>query len=593
MKYGPLGTVEKDGSMKDVDQEKGHYSRLYRNFIFLILVSSLIPHLLVGWGIYLYFSDFSHARLKETFQNQVEDHRKIVALFLKERTSDLGLVARTHSLDYLKKQENLQSVLAALNQGELTFIDLGVLDPQGKHLSYAGPYSLMDKDYSQTFWFKEVMEKGVFISDMFEGFRKSPHFIIAFLRLEGKHRWILRGTVDTEYFRSLVENVKIGKTGEAYLLNQSGLFQTRPRFRGGIMEKAPLSIGKFHKNSGIEIVDGQGESPQQTFPKQIVAYAWLKDPRWLLVVKQDYSEAFRMVNRANWATLIFLHLSSLGIIFLTIVVTYFIIKMIRRRDEKARLLNDQLMQSSKLASIGELSAKVAHELNSPLGGILIYSNLLLEDMPPEDPRRNDLEEIVEQTLRCKEIVKDLLEFSRQSNHRRLPCSLNQSIRQAVELLSKQALIQSPLFLGPIVQEGVRVIQELDPDLPLINADPNRMNQVLVNLIINAVDAMEGKGVLTLRTFQEPLEKKIVLEVSDTGVGIPSENLSKIFEPFFTTKEVGKGTGLGLSTVYGIVREHGGTIDVQSVVGKGTTFILKFPLEDLLSPRVLPDRPSKR
>ena len=200
-------------------------------------------------------------------------------------------------------------------------------------------------------------------------------------------------------------------------------------------------------------------------------------------------------------------------------------------------------------------------------------------MPPEDPRQNDLKEIVEQTLRCKEIVKDLLEFSRQSNHRRLPCSINQSVRQAIDLLSKQALFQSPLFLGPIVQPGVRVIRELDPDLPLINADPNRLNQVLVNLIINAVDAMEGKGTLTLRTFQQPGEKKIVLEVSDTGMGIPAENLSKIFEPFFTTKEVGKGTGLGLSTVYGIVQEHGGTIEVESTVGKGTTFTIKFPFED--------------
>ncbi len=124
-----------------------------------------------------------------------------------------------------------------------------------------------------------------------------------------------------------------------------------------------------------------------------------------------------------------------------------------------------------------------------------------------------------------------------------------------------------------------MVQELDPDLPFITADPNRMNQILVNLIINAVDAMEGKGTLTLRTTQHPQEKKVILEVSDTGMGIPSENLPQIFEPFFTTKEVGKGTGLGLSTVYGIVRDHGGTIDVRSTLGKGTTFVLTFPAAD--------------
>lgn len=565
--------------MKDIQQEKGGYSRLYLDFISLIFVTSLIPHLLIGWGIYYYFSDFSKTRLKATFQDQVEDHRKIIEMFLKERTSDLDMVVQTHTFEQLRRQENLARVFAALNRGGQYFVDLGVINEKGDHLSYAGPYQLMNKDYSQTSWFEEVMKKGVFISDMFLGFRHSPHFIIALLRLEGGHRWILRASIDTNYFRSLVENVRIGKTGESYLLNQAGTFQTSPRLMGRIMEKSHLPVGEFQKNSGVEIVEGDEGNPDRPFPRQIIAYTWLKEPRWLLVIKQDYSEAFKEVNRANWSTLIFIHLSSLGIIILTITVTYFIIRMIRRRDEKNQQLNEQLMQASKLASMGEISASVAHELNNPLGGILIYANLLLEETPAEDPKQKDLKEIIDQALRCKEIVKDLLEFSRKSTHQRVPCSLNQSIRQAVDFLSKQALFQTPLFLGPIVQPSIQVVQDIDPDLPLISADHNRLNQVLVNLIINAVDAMEGKGTLTLRTYQDLAAKEVVLEVSDTGVGIPPENIPKIFEPFFTTKEVGKGTGLGLSTVYGIVQEHGGSIDVQSEVGKGTTFTLHFPVAD--------------
>jgi two-component system, NtrC family, sensor kinase len=565
--------------MKDTQQKKGGYSRLYLDFISLIFVTSLIPHLLIGWGIYYYFSDFSKTRLKNTFQGQVEDHRKIIELFLKERTSDLDMVVQTNSLEQLRRRENLTRIFAALNRGGQFFIDLGVISEQGKHLSYTGPYQLMDKDYSQTLWFQEVMKKGVFISDMFLGFRNSPHFIIAMLRLEGGHRWILRASIDTDYFRSLVENVRIGKTGEAYLLNQSGIFQTSPHLIGKIMEKSHLPVGEFKKGSGVEIIEEDEKSPNRSLPRQIIAYTWLKEPRWLLVIKQDYSEAFKEVNRANWSTLIFIHLSSLGIIILTITVTFFIIKMIRRRDEQNQQLNDQLMQASKLASMGEISASVAHELNNPLGGILIYANLLLEDTPAEDPKQKDLKEIIDQAIRCKEIVRDLLEFSRKSTHQRVPCSLNQSIRQAVDLLSKQALFQTPLFLGPIVQPSIQVVQEIDPDLPLISADPNRLNQVLVNLIINAVDAMEGKGILTLRTYQDPAAKQVVLDVSDTGMGIPPENIPKIFEPFFTTKEVGKGTGLGLSTVYGIVQEHGGSIDVRSTVGEGTTFILHFPIAD--------------
>ncbi|MBI4767659.1 MAG: two-component sensor histidine kinase [Deltaproteobacteria bacterium] len=565
--------------MKDPHQKKESYSKLYRNFILLIFLTSLLPHLLVGWGIYHYSSNFSITRLQNSFQGQVEDHRKIIELFLRERTSDLEMVVETHPLNQLRNHENLNRVFDALNRNGHFFIDLGVISEQGKHLSYVGPYQLMDKDYSQTFWFKEVMEKGVFISDMFMGYRHSPHFILAFLHPEKSHRWILRATIDTEYFRSLVENVRIGKTGEAFLLNQSGIFQTSPHGKDRIMGKTPLPMVKFQKGSGVDIIGGDRKSPELNFPRQIIAYTWLKEPRWLLVIKQDYSEAFKEVNRANWATLVFLFLSSLGLIFLTVSITYIIIKMIRKRDEKNRLLNDQLIQASKLASMGEISAKVAHELNSPLGGILIYANLLLEETPAEDPKQKDLKEIIDQTIRCKEIVKDLLEFSRKSAHQRVSCSINQSIRQTVDLLSKQSLIQSPMFLGPIVQPSVQVVSEIDPDLPLISADPNRLNQILVNLIINAVDAMEGKGTLTLRTYQRPSEKKAVLEVSDTGGGIPPENIPKIFEPFFTTKEVGKGTGLGLSTVYGIVQEHGGTIEVRSEVGKGTTFILEFPLEE--------------
>jgi two-component system NtrC family sensor kinase len=574
--------VEKDGLMTDTGQENRHYSRLYRKFVFLILVSSLIPHLLIGWGIYLYYSDFSHNRLKEQFLAQVEDHRKIIELFLKERVADLEFAIQTQPQEFWTRPNNIQIVFKALNHSGRFFIDLGAISEQGRHLAYVGPYQLMDKNYSREFWFKEVMEKEVFVSDMFLGFRKSPHFIIAYLHKRGNHSLIIRASIDTDYFRSLVETVKIDKTGEAYLVNSAGILQTNSRFSGKIMEKTSLPMGEFKKPNGIQMIGGDNGIFGQSSPRQIVAYTWLKNPRWLLVVKQNYAEAFKGVNQANWTALVFLHLSSLGIIIITIVVTYFIIRMIRRRDEKARQLNERLMQASKLASVGEVSAKVAHELNSPLGGILIYANLLLEDTPPEDPKQKDLKEIIDQALRCKEIVKDLLEFSRKSTYRRVPCHLNQSIREALDLLSKQVLAQSSLFLGPIVQADIQVVQELDPDLPLIEADPGRLNQVLVNLIINAVDAMEGKGTLTLRSYQKPQEKRVYLEVSDSGMGIPPENVSRIFEPFFTTKEVGKGTGLGLSTVYGIVQEHGGTIDVQSTVGQGTSFLLSFPIQtDLL------------
>jgi len=300
---------------------KDRYSRLYRKFIFLILICSLVPLILVGWGIYAYYSGFSKIRIMGNFKNRVEYHRETIELFLRERTSDLQLVILTHSPDSLQNPENLRRIFSIMNHGKSFFTDLGLIDDEGNHLAYIGPYSLMDKNYSQAFWFKEVMNKGIYISDMFTGFRNAPHFIIAVTRIEGNRKWILRASVDTEYFRSLVENVKIGATGGVYLSNQEGILQTTPCFSGKIMEKAPLPVEFFSEESSVGIYEDDNKDPNRRFSRQLVAYTWLENPRWKLVVKQDYDEAFRDANRANRAALIFLHLSLLIILVISVIST--------------------------------------------------------------------------------------------------------------------------------------------------------------------------------------------------------------------------------------------------------------------------------
>jgi PAS domain S-box-containing protein len=227
---------------------------------------------------------------------------------------------------------------------------------------------------------------------------------------------------------------------------------------------------------------------------------------------------------------------------------------------------DQLLQSEKIASLGKLAAGVAHEINNPLGGILMYANMLLEQAQ-DGQMIKDLREIVDQTNRCKEIVQGLLDFARKGGEGHAPVQLNQIIEKCINLLEKQAL-----FLN------IRIERDMNPNLPAIIADPGQMNQVFTNLMVNAAQAMNGKGTLSIRTWHEGAPIEVHVDVSDTGIGIPDEHLVKIFDPFFTTKEVGKGTGLGLSTTYGIVRRHGGDIQVRSVVGEGTSFHLHFPLE---------------
>ncbi|RLA85871.1 MAG: PAS domain-containing sensor histidine kinase [Deltaproteobacteria bacterium] len=241
---------------------------------------------------------------------------------------------------------------------------------------------------------------------------------------------------------------------------------------------------------------------------------------------------------------------------------------LRPRLEMEKRLQEtqlQLLQSEKLRSLGEMAAGVAHEINNPLGGILLYASLLLEELSPEDQKRKDVERIVSEATRCKEIVKSLLEFARQSSPDKELVNVNSAINEGLLFLENQATFHN-----------IRIVKELDPGLPPVYGNVGQLKQVFMNIMLNAVDAMHGEGTLTIRTSLSQDAREVIISFTDTGVGIPKEILPRIFDPFFTTKEVGKGTGLGLSVSYGIVKEHGGRIEVESEVGKGSTFRVILP-----------------
>jgi PAS domain S-box-containing protein len=227
----------------------------------------------------------------------------------------------------------------------------------------------------------------------------------------------------------------------------------------------------------------------------------------------------------------------------------------------------QLMQAEKIASLGRLSAGVAHEINNPLAGILIYAELLERQLETGDFNREYLTEIISQTLRCQQIVTRLLEFSRQSLGQKTDFDVNKIILRCIDLISHQAIFHN-----------IEIKTELDTKLPQILGDPGQLQQVVTNLLLNAADAMQGHGIIKVTTRPTPLHDGIIVTLADTGCGIPPDIQDKVFEPFFTTKAPGKGTGLGLSIVYSVIQRHGGTIEIDSTPGGGTTFTIKLPLE---------------
>ena len=228
-------------------------------------------------------------------------------------------------------------------------------------------------------------------------------------------------------------------------------------------------------------------------------------------------------------------------------------------------IQKELVHKEKLASMGQLAAGVAHEINNPLGTIMLYSETLYREAGDDEAKREDLKMIIDATHRCKRIVAGLLNFAREQEMLTQESNMHDILEQAIHSVSGQ-----PNF------DRVKIIRCFVPDLPLIQADPAQLIQVFVNLLNNASDAMSEEGTITITT-RFSRGRAVEIDVADTGRGIEKENLGKLFTPFFTTKPIGKGTGLGLSIVYGIIKMHRGQIQVSSQAGKGATFTVTLPI----------------
>jgi two-component system NtrC family sensor kinase len=238
---------------------------------------------------------------------------------------------------------------------------------------------------------------------------------------------------------------------------------------------------------------------------------------------------------------------------------------VRERSEELVAMHNRVAQSERLASLGLLAAGVAHEVNNPLGGILSLTALTLEDMRPDDPNRENLAEVLKQTERCRDIVRSLLEFSRQSAVSTELVDLNKILQDTLSLVAKQAQFFN-----------INVVKDWAAQLPPVVADKSQLQQVFINILMNAAQALAERGTVTIVTRHNPSDNHVEVLISDTGAGIPPEKIDRIFDPFFTTKASGHGTGLGLSIAYGIVQRYNGTISVESQVGKGSTFTIRLP-----------------
>ena len=549
--------------------EAQHYRKLWWEIILATLSFSVFPLLILGGVIYHQFSVSYTAKIMDNMKTLAENRAGSIDLFLEERISQLTGLANTHSLQQLQNEDYLSQVFNIIQTRSKSFLDLGVIDEDGNHLAYVGPYySLLKKvNYKDETWFHEVMATGVYVSDVFLGFRKIPHFIIAVVVREKNRSWVLRATIDSDIIDNIVRGAWIGKKGDALIINRENVLQTTPRFGGKVME--PPNAPDFAAATGttVEEIDFRGETT-------LYATNIIKLKKWVLVISEAPTEQLTPLLQArSLAALI-----GLGGVFLIFIGAYFttrsMMKELQRMDQKQAASDEMAIQSSKMAALGKMAAGIAHEINNPLAVIgekagWMKDLLALEDMAKSENFQELLDAVNKiefHVVRAKTVTHRLLGFARRMEPMEERVNINEILDESIDFLENDARYRN-----------IDIQTNYAPDLPLTTTDQAQLQQVFLNIINNAIDAIGKDGEITINTRPIKQTNRISIEVSDTGPGIPKEVLQKIFDPFFTTKEVGKGTGLGLSISYSIIEKLGGRIMVASEEGKGTTFTIYLPV----------------
>jgi len=559
-----------DATMEIENVHAGEEQPRARSLVLVVMLVAGIPLMLIGFLVVQQFGESYRAKITDHLTVLVRKHSRTIDSFLTDRLGNIRVLARSHPVEQLAEQVFLTRNLAILREeyGGV-FVDLGLIDPDGVQVAYSGPFNLAGADYSDTLWFSETQKSFYYISDVFTGLRGTPHFIVAASMPWKEKGWILRSTVDFNAFNALVSNIRIGTTGFAFIINRAGEFQTNTQ------NQVARAIGPYQGILQAKLDTDEvriEEHADALGHESIFAITSLNKGRWFLIFQQETRDAFSTWNSTKAVAILLFLLWALVVASFTYIVSR---KMTLRVEEaliqKERMSN-QVVEAGRLASIGELAAGIAHEINNPVA-IMVeeagwIQDLLAEEEPASDENLKEIErataQIRTQGARCKEITHKLLSFARKTDPTIKEIDLNEMVTDMITLVDQKTRYAS-----------VQVDTELEAGLPPVLASATELQQVLLNLLNNSVAAMSSSGGRIHITTQSE-NGQVMIKVADNGSGIAEANLSRIFDPFFTTKPVGQGTGLGLSICYGIVKKLGGDIQVESTRGEGTTFTVIMP-----------------
>jgi len=542
------------------------YRRLWKYTVISTALVAIAPLVILTVVNYRQYLKALSEEARHPISQIVSNTRRSLGDFLEERRSALWFVINMYSGAYLSDRGNLTNILTNMKSAFGGFIDLGLIDENGHQLAYAGPYALKGYDYGDQDWFRHIQVRDEYVSDVFLGHRRQPHFVIAVKRATAQGGfYILRAAVDTEMLDRQVLSLHLAPFTDSMLVNRKGVLQTPSRFHGNVLDKSPIAVPPL--SSHTEVIETSTDAGREL----LVGYAYIERSPFVFMLVQHRDRVM-----SGWwqlrKELVGFLIGSVILILIVILygATYMVENLREANLRRAQLLHN-VEYTNKLASIGRLASGVAHEINNPLAIINEKAGLMRDIVEFQDKSKNKdkylsiIESIIRSVDRCKTITHRLLGFARHVDVQTTLIEVDELLEEVVGFLEKEASYRN-LTLKFNVGEGI----------PAIRSDRGQLQQVFLNILNNAFAAVdEGGGIEIAISAKGP--DRVQVSISDNGVGIAKEDLGHIFEPFFTkNKEL--GTGLGLSITYGIVRKLGGNIEVESERGVGTCFRVVLPVE---------------
>jgi two-component system NtrC family sensor kinase len=484
-------------------------------------------------------------------------------LFLAERSSAVSFIASAYGYQDLADQENLNRIFQVMKNEFGGFVDLGMIDSSGVQVSYVGPYQLSGKEYRDHEWFQEVMVKGAHISDVFMGYRRYPHFVIAVKHHDPHERdFVLRATFDTEVFEGLIASMSLDPKSDAFIVNRAGVFQTSSKFYGDVLESLPFPLPHYGFDPDVtEIVDPNGS-------QILLAYSYFRSPPFVLMLAKPRSHVLKSwYTVQSWIFVIFT-VSVVVTLAVAFKLSDVMVKRIKESDRRREMTYRSIEHTNKLASIGRLAAGIAHEINNPMA-IINEKAGLMEDLLSYTPEFEHKAKFLKLTdsirhsvERCSGITHRLLGFARRMDVEIELIDVNEALREVYSFLEREAF-----------HRNIKVELKLG-EVPQIPSDRGQLQQVFLNILNNAFTAVDDGGQVVI-TSREHDADTVAVSIQDNGIGMSKETLNHIFEPFFSARKK-PGTGLGLSITYGIVEKLGGSMRVESSEGEGATFTVLLP-----------------